>query len=166
MVDRDLAQIYGLPTKAFNQAVKRNRQLFPKDLTFRLTQEEAKALRASRSQTVISNQRGGPRYLLHAFTGYGALMAANIRLDVHEAAIVHANLESTAGARTATTQNWFSPALGPQPPIPIPRSSFQLFVGLALRSCVDSILNRAPEPSLLFLFLLSWPFHRFLLLSR
>ena len=57
MVDRDLAQIYGLPTKAFNQAVKRNRQLFPKDLMFRLTQEEAKALQASRSQTVISNQK-------------------------------------------------------------------------------------------------------------
>ena len=57
MVDRDLAQIYGLPTNAFNQSVKRNRQLFPKDLMFGLTQEEAKARRASRSHTVISNQK-------------------------------------------------------------------------------------------------------------
>src|SRR5881396_2580429 len=59
---------------------------------FRLTQKKAKALRSSRSQTVTSfrptdplrsqtvtsNQRGGPRYLPYAFTEYGALMAANI----------------------------------------------------------------------------------------
>ena len=59
---------------------------------FRLTQEETKALRPSRSQNVTSsrqtdplrsqivtsNQRGGPRYVPYAFTEYGALMAANI----------------------------------------------------------------------------------------
>jgi hypothetical protein len=92
MLDRDLAKIYGVPTKAFNQAVKRNRQRFPDDFMFRLTQEEAKALQAPRSQnvtstqrkdllrsqSVTSNQRGGPRYLPYAFTEYGALMAANI----------------------------------------------------------------------------------------
>src|SRR6266581_1335378 len=92
MLDRDLAKIYGVPTKAFNQAVKRNRQRFPEDFMFRLTEEEAKALQVSRSQTVTSsqrkdllrsqfvtsNQRGGPRYLPYAFTEYGALMAANI----------------------------------------------------------------------------------------
>jgi hypothetical protein len=92
MLDRDLAKIYGVPTKAFNQAVKRNRARFPEDFMFRLTREEAKALQASRSQnvtssqrkellrsqTVTSNQRGGPRYPPYAFTEYGALMAANI----------------------------------------------------------------------------------------
>src|SRR5213075_2891328 len=76
----------------FNQAVKRNRVRFPKDFMFQLTREEAKALQASRSQnvtsiqrkdllrsqSVTSNQRGGPRYLPYAFTEYGALMAANI----------------------------------------------------------------------------------------
>src|SRR5215469_18225361 len=92
ILDRGLAKIYGVPTKAFNQAVKRNRERFPDDFMFRLTQEEAKALQASwsqivtssqsrdrlRSQFVTSNQRGGPRYLPYAFTEYGALMAANI----------------------------------------------------------------------------------------
>jgi hypothetical protein len=92
MLDRDLAKIYGVSTKAFNQAVKRNRARFPEDFMFRLTQMEAKALQASRSQIVTSsqsknllrsqivtsNQRGGPRYLPYAFTEYGALMAANI----------------------------------------------------------------------------------------
>jgi len=43
MLDRDLAQIYGVPTKAFNQAVKRNGARFPKDFMFRLTKEEAEA---------------------------------------------------------------------------------------------------------------------------
>src|SRR6266487_6996721 len=78
MLDRDLAKIYGVSTKAFNQAVKRNRARFPEDFMFRLTQMEAKALQVSRSQIVTSNQRGGPRYLPYAFTEYGALMAANI----------------------------------------------------------------------------------------
>ncbi len=45
MLDRDLAQVYGVPTKVFNQAVKRNRQRFPEDFMFRLTQEEAKPFR-------------------------------------------------------------------------------------------------------------------------
>jgi len=44
MLDRDLAKIYGVPTKVFNQAVKRNRSRFPEDFMFRLTREEAKAL--------------------------------------------------------------------------------------------------------------------------
>ena len=41
MLDRDLAQIYGVPTKVFNQAVKRNAPRFPEDFMFRLTKEEA-----------------------------------------------------------------------------------------------------------------------------
>jgi len=78
MLDRDLAQIYGVPTKVFNQAVKRNRQRFPEDFMFRLSQEEAKTLRASRSQTVTLKRGQNIKYLPYAFTEYGALMAANI----------------------------------------------------------------------------------------
>src|SRR5882724_2235183 len=78
MLDRDLAKIYGAPTKAFNQAVKRNRQRFPEDFMFRLTLEEAKALQASRSQFVTLKRGQNVKYLPYAFTEYGALMAANI----------------------------------------------------------------------------------------
>ena len=78
MLDHDLAQIYGVPTKVFNQAVKRNRQRFPEDFMFRLSQEEAKTLRASRSQTVTLKRGQNIKYLPYAFTEYGALMAANI----------------------------------------------------------------------------------------
>ena len=78
MLDRDLAKIYGVPTKAFNQAVKPNRERFPEDFMFRVTQKEAEALRASRSQIVTLKRGQNIKYLPYAFTEYGALMAANI----------------------------------------------------------------------------------------
>jgi len=78
MLDRDLAKIYGVPTKAFNQAVKRNRLRFHEDFMFRLTQKEAKALQVSRSQIVTLKRGQNIKYLPYAFTEYGALMAANI----------------------------------------------------------------------------------------
>ena len=50
MLDHDLAELYGVPTRILNQAVKRNRDRFPEDFMFRLSKSEAGALR---SQTVI-----------------------------------------------------------------------------------------------------------------
>ena len=44
MLDRDLACLYGVPTKVFNQAVKRNEARFPEDFRFRLTRKEAEAV--------------------------------------------------------------------------------------------------------------------------
>ncbi len=51
----DLAKIYGVETRVLNQAVKRNRERFPEDFTFRLTGGEASAIAASRSQSVIES---------------------------------------------------------------------------------------------------------------
>ena len=45
MLDRDLAVLYGVTTKAFNQAVKRHKDRFPSDFMFQLTMEEVEALR-------------------------------------------------------------------------------------------------------------------------
>jgi hypothetical protein len=73
--DSDLAALYGIPTKAFNQAVKRNLARFPVDFMFRLTKTEHENMR---SQIVTSYPRGGVRYLPYAFTEHGALMAANV----------------------------------------------------------------------------------------
>src|SRR5947199_10297149 len=78
MLDRDLAQIYGVPTKVFNQAVKRNAARFPEDFMFRLTKEEAEGVRISRSQFVTLKRGQNIKYMPYAFTEYGALMAANI----------------------------------------------------------------------------------------
>lgn len=76
ILDSDLASIYGVSTKAFNQAVKRNEKRFPEDFRFQLTKEEYGQF--LRSQNVTSNQQGGRRYMPYAFTEHGALQAANI----------------------------------------------------------------------------------------
>src|SRR5215217_6090104 len=75
MVDRDLAELYGIETKALNQAVKRNIQRFPKDFMFQLNTKEFESLR---SQFVTSNQRGGGRYLPFAFTEQGVAMLSGV----------------------------------------------------------------------------------------
>jgi hypothetical protein len=77
LLDSDLAALYGVATKRFNEQVKRNRNRFPEDFMFQLTQEEFAALR---SQNATSNDRGrgGRRYRPFVFTEHGALMAANI----------------------------------------------------------------------------------------
>lgn len=75
MLDSDLAKLYGVTTKALNQAVKRNQKRFPEAFMFQLTPMEIESLR---SQFVTSKTRGGRRYLPYAFTEHGAIMAANI----------------------------------------------------------------------------------------
>ena len=60
-----------------NQAVKRNRERFPEDFTFRLTRDEAVAVAASRSQFVILKRSENIKYLPYAFTEHGAIMARN-----------------------------------------------------------------------------------------
>ena len=77
MVDTDLAEVYGVPTKALNQAIKRNAERFPEDFMFQLTREEAYILR---SQTVtLKTVRGQHRkYLPYVFTEHGAIMAASV----------------------------------------------------------------------------------------
>src|SRR6266581_5801632 len=91
ILDADLAAVYQVPTKALNQAVKRNREKFPEDFLFQLTPDEAEAARSStlepvsspgqsnRSQIVTGSQKHrDPRYLPYAFTEHGAIMAANV----------------------------------------------------------------------------------------
>ena len=74
----DLAAVYGVPTKALNQAVKRNADKFPADFMFRLTLAEAEGLRRSRSQIVTLKRGQNIKYLPAAFTEHGAIMAANV----------------------------------------------------------------------------------------
>ena len=78
ILDSDLARVYGVSTKAFNQAVKRNLTRFPQDFIFWLSKEEAVAVQISRSQTVTLKRGQNVKYLPYAFTEHGALMAANV----------------------------------------------------------------------------------------
>jgi superfamily I DNA/RNA helicase len=77
ILDSDLAALYGVTTKALNQAVKRNTARFPADFLFRLTSNEVYAL--NRSQSVTGSQKHrDPRFPPFAFTEHGAIMAATI----------------------------------------------------------------------------------------
>ena len=76
ILDADLARIYGVPTFRFNEAVKRNRNRFPKDFMFQLTHEEVSSLTSQVAMSKLG--RGGRRTLPYAFTEHGAVMAANI----------------------------------------------------------------------------------------
>ena len=74
----DLAEVYGVATKALNQAVKRNAAKFPADFAFQLTREEAKVAIRLRSQFVTLKRGQHIKYLPYVFTEHGAIMAANV----------------------------------------------------------------------------------------
>jgi len=79
VIDADLAALYGVETKRFNEAVKRNLAKFPDDFMFVLTAEEAAALRSKFATSNDKNsRRGGRRYAPRVLTEHGALMAATI----------------------------------------------------------------------------------------
>ena len=78
ILDTDLAELYGVPTKVFNQAVKRNTERFPEDFCFQLTMAEAEGWQRSRSQFVTLKRGQNIKYRPRAFTEHGAIMAATI----------------------------------------------------------------------------------------
>jgi len=81
MIDVDLAELYGVTTRALNQQVQRNRKRFPEDFMFQLTKEEAEILR---SQFVISrSSHGGRRFLPYAFTEPGVAMLSSVLNSEH-----------------------------------------------------------------------------------
>jgi hypothetical protein len=77
MLDFDLAELYGVPTKALNQAVTRNAARFPEDFMFRLSREEAEAM--NRSQIVTGSQRHRDlRFTPRAFPQEGIAMLSGV----------------------------------------------------------------------------------------
>src|SRR5438128_195083 len=76
MLDSDIAALYGVPTKALNQAVERNPERFPGEFAFLLTDHEVTDLR---SQIVTSKKgAGGRRYNPRAFTEQGVAMLSSV----------------------------------------------------------------------------------------
>lgn len=77
ILDVDLATLYQVATRVLIQTIKRNRERFPEDFMFQLTDGEAESLR---SQIVISKPigRGGRRYLPYAFTEHGVAMLSSV----------------------------------------------------------------------------------------
>jgi hypothetical protein len=84
MLDVDLGTLYGVETRVLVQAVKRNLARFPADFMFQLDETEWSALR---SQSVISNGRGGRRYPPYAFTEQGVAMLSSVLGSVRAIAV-------------------------------------------------------------------------------
>jgi hypothetical protein len=77
MLDRDLAELYGIETGALNRAVKRNASRFPTDFMLQITPKEEEILKCQIG--ISSSGHGGRRRSLpFAFTEHGALMLANV----------------------------------------------------------------------------------------
>ncbi|HEX2101641.1 MAG TPA: ORF6N domain-containing protein, partial [Candidatus Synoicihabitans sp.] len=101
VLDAELAALFGVTTKAFNQAIKRNLDRFPKDFAFQLTAAEFRELKsargepertseASRSQTVTLKPGGRGqhrKYLPWVFTEHGAIMSAMLLRSDHAVAM-------------------------------------------------------------------------------
>jgi len=75
MLDTDLAELYGVETRALKQAVRRNKKRFPDDFMFELTKEENRSLR---SQNVILERGKYSKYLPFAFTEQGVAMLSSV----------------------------------------------------------------------------------------
>jgi len=96
MIDKDLANLYGVETKYLNRQVRRNMERFPEDFMFQLTDEEFSALRChfgtsnSKPHIATSKKRsGGRRYLPYAFTEQGVAMLSSI---LRSKRAVHVNI--------------------------------------------------------------------------
>jgi len=96
MLSSDLAELYGVETRALLQAVKRNLDRFPGDFMFQLTWDEVAGLhstahtRVSRSRIVILKRGQNPKYLPHAFTEHGVAMLSSV---LRSQRAVHVNIE-------------------------------------------------------------------------
>src|SRR6185437_13351003 len=87
MIDFDLAELYGVPTKVLNQQVRRNRSRFPEDLMFQLSAKEAEFLK---SQFVsLKAAHGGRRSPPFAFTEPGVAMLSSV---LHSERAVEVNI--------------------------------------------------------------------------
>ena len=82
ILDADLAALYGVQTKRFNEQVKRNGARFPADFMFQLTAEEFDSLR-SQIATLKTGRGQHRKYLPYAFTEHGAIMAAMVLGSPH-----------------------------------------------------------------------------------
>jgi hypothetical protein len=87
ILDADLAALYGVTTKRLNEQVRRNRERFPEDFMFRLTESELEDLK---SQFATSRSHGGRRYRPYVFTEHGVIMSANV---LNSQRAVHASIQ-------------------------------------------------------------------------
>lgn len=76
MLDRDLAELYGVETRVLNQAIKRNEKRFPNDFMFQLTEKELENWKSQ--NTLSSKEKMGLRKLPNVFTEQGVAMLSSV----------------------------------------------------------------------------------------
>jgi len=91
MLDSDLAELYGVETKALKRSVRRNIERFPEDFMFQLTPAEYEILRCQigTSSSAPKNLHGGARYLPFVFTQEGVAMLSSVLSSSHA---IHVNI--------------------------------------------------------------------------
>lgn len=103
MLDSDLAELYQVPTKRLKEQVKRNKERFPQQYMFELTQKELDLLR---SQIASSKQgRGGARYLPMVFTEHGILQLSNVLKSKRAVAVSFNIIDVFVKLREVLTNN-------------------------------------------------------------
>ena len=81
MIDRDIAELYGVETKRHNEQVKRNKERFPEEFMFQITREELESVKsqfATSPNNLFVGQDGGTRKLPYVFTEHGVTMLASV----------------------------------------------------------------------------------------
>ena len=78
LLSEHLAELYAVPVKVLNQAVKRNIDRFPDDFMFQLTRDETEAILRLRSQSVTLKRGEHIKYLPYAFTEQGVAMLSSV----------------------------------------------------------------------------------------
>ncbi|MBQ3689384.1 MAG: ORF6N domain-containing protein [Bacteroidales bacterium] len=81
MLDRDLAELYGVETKRLNEQVKRNIERFPEEFMFQITRNELETVKshfATSPNNMFAGQEGGTRKLPYAFTEHGVTMLSSV----------------------------------------------------------------------------------------
>jgi len=81
MIDRDIAELYGVETKRLNEQVKRNIERFPEEFMFQITREEFDSVKsqfATSRNNMFVGQEGGTRKLPYVFTEHGITMLASV----------------------------------------------------------------------------------------
>ena len=102
MLDRDLAELYGVQTKELNKAVNRNLDRFPESFRFQLTQQEFDNLRF---QNGTSSEHGGRRYLPFVFTEQGVSMLSAVLRSTTAVQVSIKIIETFVTMRRFITQN-------------------------------------------------------------
>lgn len=152
LIDSDLAALYNVSTKRFNEQVKRNRDRFPADFMFQLTSEEYSSLR-SQFATLKAARGEHRKYLPYVFTEHGAIMASMILNSSHATSVsvyvVRAFIQLRELATSNTELALRLEALAQKTDlIALNQKTFEHDAGLQIKQLIDALRElMSPPPS-------------------